>query len=208
MTAVDALARLGDVGVLPVVVIDDAERAAGLARDLADGGVPCAEVTFRTPAAADAIRAMAEVPGFLVGAGTVLTPEQVDVAVAAGAAFVVSPGLDDLVATRAAELGVPYVPGVATATEVMRARAAGFAVQKLFPAAQLGGAPFVAALAGPFSDMSFVPSGGVALEDAASYRLPSVLAVSTSWIAPRADVAAGRRDVVERARDFRRAVRP
>jgi len=208
MTAVDALARLGEVAVLPVVVIGDAAGAAALARDLAEGGVPCAEVTFRTPAAAEAIKAMAEVPGFLVGAGTVVTPEQVDVAVAAGAAFVVSPGLDDFVATRAAELGVPYVPGVATATEVMRARAAGFAVQKLFPAAQLGGASFVAALAGPFPDVSFVPSGGVAIGDAASYRLASVLAVSTSWIAPRGDVAAGRHDVVERARDFRRAVRP
>jgi 2-dehydro-3-deoxyphosphogluconate aldolase/(4S)-4-hydroxy-2-oxoglutarate aldolase len=204
MSAVDVLIRLSDIHVLPVVVIDDPGQAVPLARALVAGGVPCAEVTLRTPGAIEALRAMAGVPDFVVGCGTALSSEQVDASVDAGATFVVSPGLDESVADRCRALGVPHVPGVATATEVMRARAAGFTVQKFFPAAQLGGAAAIAALAGPFPDLRFVPSGGVGLAEAASYRGDAVHSVSTSWITPRDAVAAGRFDLVtDRARAFR-----
>jgi 2-dehydro-3-deoxyphosphogluconate aldolase/(4S)-4-hydroxy-2-oxoglutarate aldolase len=204
MSAVDVLIRLSEIHVLPVVVIDDPGQAVPLARALVAGGVPCAEVTLRTPGALEALRAMAGVPDFVVGCGTALTPEQVDASVEAGATFVVSPGLDDSVADRCRSLGVSHVPGVATATEVMRARAAGFTVQKFFPAAQLGGAAAIAALAGPFPDLRFVPSGGVGPAEAASYRGDAVHSVSTSWITPRDAVAAGRFDLVtDRARAFR-----
>lgn len=207
MSATDVLSRLSEIRVLPVVVIDDPGQAVPLARALAAGGVPCAEVTLRTPSALEALRAMTEVPDFLVGCGTALSGQQVDASVGAGAAFVVSPGLDDSVADRCRSLDVPLVPGVATATEVMRARTAGFAVQKFFPAAQLGGAATLAALTGPFPDVRFVPSGGVGLADAASYRGDVVHSVSTSWITPRDAVADGRFDLVtERARAFREQV--
>lgn len=204
MSAVDVLSRLSEIHVLPVVVIDDPGQAVPLARALVAGGVPCAEVTLRTPGAIDALRAMAGVPDFVVGCGTALSAEQVDASVEAGATFVVSPGLDDSVADRCRALGVPHVPGVATATEVMRARTAGFTVQKFFPAAQLGGAAAIAALAGPFPDLRFVPSGGVGLAEAASYRGDAVHSISTSWITPRDAVAADRFDLVtDRARAFR-----
>jgi 2-dehydro-3-deoxyphosphogluconate aldolase/(4S)-4-hydroxy-2-oxoglutarate aldolase len=204
MSAVDVLSRLSEIHVLPVVVIDDPGQAVSLARALVAGGVPCAEVTLRTPGAVEALRAMAGVPDFVVGCGTALSAEQVDASVEAGATFVVSPGLADSVADRCRVLGVPHVPGVATATEVMRARAAGFTVQKFFPAAQLGGAAAISALAGPFPDLRFVPSGGVGLAEAASYRGDAVHSISTSWITPRDAVAAGRFDLVtDRARAFR-----
>jgi 2-dehydro-3-deoxyphosphogluconate aldolase/(4S)-4-hydroxy-2-oxoglutarate aldolase len=208
MTPLSNLDRLAEIGVLPVVVIDDETRALPLALALSDGGVLCAEITLRTPAALASLRAMAEAPNFLVGCGTVLSAEQVDLAVDAGAGFIVSPGFDDTVAARARDRGVPYIPGVGTATEVMRARSSGLVVQKLFPAAQLGGAAAVAALAGPFSDVTFVPSGGVTLADVASYRLNAVHAVSTSWIAPRHDIAAGNFDAIShRAQEFTSAVK-
>ena len=208
MTHVSNLDRLADIGVLPVVVIDDETRALPLSLALSEGGVFCAEVTLRTPGALASLRAMAESPNFLVGCGTVLSAEQVDRAVDAGAGFIVSPGFDDNVAARAQDRGVPYIPGVGTATEIMRARSAGFVVQKLFPAAQLGGAAAVAALAGPFYDVTFVPSGGVTLAEVASYRLDAVHTVSTSWIAPRQDIAAGDFDgISQRAREFTSAAR-
>lgn len=207
MSATDVLIRLAAIRVLPVVVIDDAAQAVPLARALAAGGVPCAEVTLRTPAAIEAMRAMAGVPDFVVGSGTAVTAEQVEASVEAGARFVVSPGFDESVADRCRGLGVPHVPGVATATEVMRARAAGFTVQKFFPAAQLGGAAALAALHGPFPDLRFVPSGGVGLAEAASYRGSIVHSVSTSWITPRDVIADGRFELItERARAFREQV--
>ena len=207
MSAIDVLIRLSTIRVLPVVVIDDAAQAVPLAHALVAGGVPCAEVTLRTPAAVDAMRAMAGVPDFVVGCGTAVTADQVEASVEAGARFVVSPGFDESVADRCRALGMPHVPGVATATEVMRARAAGFTVQKFFPAAPLGGAAAIAALAGPFPDLRFVPSGGVGLAEAASYRLDAVHSVSTSWVTPRDAIADGRFElVVDRARAFREQV--
>jgi 2-dehydro-3-deoxyphosphogluconate aldolase/(4S)-4-hydroxy-2-oxoglutarate aldolase len=178
--------------ILPVVVLDDAAGAAPLAAALLDGGLRCAEVTFRTAAAADAIRAMAERPDLLVGAGTVLTPAQVDQAVAAGARFVVSPGFGPAVVRHCQELGIPVFPGVATATEIQMALDAGVGTLKFFPAEQLGGAPMVKALAAPFRSVRFIPTGGVNTANLAGYlAVPSVLAVGGTWMVAPDLLAAG-----------------
>jgi 2-dehydro-3-deoxyphosphogluconate aldolase/(4S)-4-hydroxy-2-oxoglutarate aldolase len=195
----DAAAVLRGNRLVPVVVIDDAAAATDLADALAGGGITCAEITLRTPAGIDAIRAVAGRPDFVVGAGTVLTPDQVDAAVDAGAAFLVSPGLDDEVLARAAERGIPIVPGVATATEIQRALRHGLRHVKLFPAGALGGLGAVRAFAGPFPDVRFLPSGGVSIDNAAAYLdHPSVFAVSGSWMVPSAAIAAGDFDTVRR----------
>jgi 2-dehydro-3-deoxyphosphogluconate aldolase/(4S)-4-hydroxy-2-oxoglutarate aldolase len=168
---------------LPVVVIDDAATAEPLADALIAGGLPCAEITFRTAAAADAIKAMAARPEMAVGAGTVLTAEQVDRAVDAGAKFVVSPGFGPAVVARCVELGVPVYPGAATATEIQMALDAGLGTVKFFPAEQLGGAAMIKALAAPFRQVRFIPTGGVTTENLGQYlALPSVLAVGGTWM--------------------------
>ncbi|MEU8242523.1 bifunctional 4-hydroxy-2-oxoglutarate aldolase/2-dehydro-3-deoxy-phosphogluconate aldolase [Actinoplanes missouriensis] len=172
--------------VVPVVVLDDPGRAAALGEALAGGGLPIAEVTLRTPGALAGIAAMAENPDLLVGAGTVLTAAQAEAAVEAGARFVVSPGLSRAVVERCRALGVPVLPGVATATEVLAAADLGLDAVKFFPAATSGGAPAVAALAAVFADMRFVPTGGITAANAGEYlALPSVLAVGGSWMVPR-----------------------
>lgn len=177
--------------IVPVVVLDDASFAPDLADALTAGGIPCAEITLRTPAALDAIRAVAGRPDFAVGAGTVLTVAQVDAAVDAGATYLVSPGFDDAVAQRAAQRGVPLLPGIATATEIQRAIAAGLDHLKVFPAAAVGGTAALKAFAGPFPGVRFLPSGGVSAANAAEYlALPSVFAVSGSWMVPAAALAA------------------
>jgi 2-dehydro-3-deoxyphosphogluconate aldolase/(4S)-4-hydroxy-2-oxoglutarate aldolase len=168
---------------LPVVVIDDAATADPLAEALVAGGLPCAEITFRTAAAADAITAMAARGDLTVGAGTVLTPDQVDRAVDAGARFIVSPGFSAAVVTRSRELGVPVYPGAATATEIQMALDAGLTTVKFFPAEQLGGAAMVKALAAPFRQVRFIPTGGVTTDGLDRYlALPSVLAVGGTWM--------------------------
>ncbi|WP_433047651.1 bifunctional 4-hydroxy-2-oxoglutarate aldolase/2-dehydro-3-deoxy-phosphogluconate aldolase [Dactylosporangium sp. CS-033363] len=169
--------------IVPVVVLDDAGAAAGLADALLAGGLGLAEVTFRTAAAADAIAAMAARPGMLVGAGTVLTAAQVDRAVDAGARFVVSPGFSPAVVARCQTRGVPVLPGVASPTEIMQALDAGLDTVKFFPAEQLGGVPMVKALAAPFRSVRFVPTGGVSTENLADYlAIPSVVAVGGTWM--------------------------
>ncbi|WP_254071156.1 MULTISPECIES: bifunctional 4-hydroxy-2-oxoglutarate aldolase/2-dehydro-3-deoxy-phosphogluconate aldolase [unclassified Rathayibacter] len=209
MSGQEVLDALATIRVLPVVVIDDPADAAPLARALVEGGVPCAEVTLRTPDADRCLAAMVAMPGFMAGCGTVLSAAQVDAACDAGAAFLVSPGFSEEIAERAERRGVVLIPGVASATEVMRARSTGLRVLKLFPASSLGGAATIAALRGPFPDVAFVPSGGVSLVEAPSYRIGGVQTVSTSWIAPRSDIASGRfDDIAERARAFRDAVAP
>ncbi|MGY1623815.1 bifunctional 4-hydroxy-2-oxoglutarate aldolase/2-dehydro-3-deoxy-phosphogluconate aldolase [Geodermatophilus sp. SYSU D00965] len=188
----DVLAALGRARLVPVVVLDDAGHAGPLADALVAGGLPVAEVTFRTPAAADAIRAVADRGDVLVGAGTVLTPAQVDRAVAAGARYVVSPGLSRAVVERCAEHGVPALPGVVTATEVQAALELGVTTVKFFPAGTSGGARAVAALAAPFGEVRFVPTGGIGPADLADYlRLDAVVAVGGSWMVPRDRIAAG-----------------
>ena len=193
----DVLDRVTAARLVPVVVLDDAAAAGPLADALVAGGLPVAEVTFRTPAAADAVRAMADHGGVLVGAGTVLTPAQVDRAVAAGAAFVVSPGLDRAVVERCREHGVAVLPGAVTATEVQAALALGLSTVKFFPAATSGGPAAVRALSAPFADVRFVPTGGIGPDDLGRWlEVPSVLAVGGSWMVPRERIAVGDFDAV------------
>jgi len=182
----DVAAQLSRLRMVPVVVIDDPGAARPMAEALLAGGIGCAEITLRTSAGIDAIGEAAKVDGFLAGAGTVLTPQQVDDCVDAGAEFIVSPGLDSDVVSRARTRGVTVIPGVATATEVQQALRLDLSFLKVFPAAPLGGPAFLDALAGPFPDVSFLPSGGISLESAADYlAVPSVAAISGSWLTPR-----------------------
>ncbi|QMU80415.1 bifunctional 4-hydroxy-2-oxoglutarate aldolase/2-dehydro-3-deoxy-phosphogluconate aldolase [Streptacidiphilus sp. PB12-B1b] len=193
------LSRLGAVGVVPVVVLDDADSAGALADALLAGGLGCAELTLRTPAAEHAVPAMAGRAGLLLGVGTVLEAGQVERCVDAGARFVVSPGFDDEVVERCRSLGVPVLPGTATATEVLRARRAGLRTVKFFPAETSGGLPALRALAAPFHDMRFLPTGGISPANAGDYlRDPAVLAVGGSWMVPRELVRARRWDEITR----------
>jgi 2-dehydro-3-deoxyphosphogluconate aldolase / (4S)-4-hydroxy-2-oxoglutarate aldolase len=195
----DLAGVLGALLLLPVVVIDDADDASGLAEALQVGGLPCAEVTLRTPAAPAAIRLLAAQPGLLVGAGTVCTGDQAEQAIQAGARFVVSPGFSDPVVARCRAAGVPVLPGVATATELIRALDAGFDLVKLFPAGVLGGPAAVRALAGPFPDVGFVPTGGIGPAELSGYlREPAVTAVGGSWMVAPDLLRAQRFDQVAR----------
>lgn len=188
----DVLDRVQGVGVLPVIVLEDASFAVPLGDALKAGGLPIAEVTFRTAAAEEALHALAADPALLVGAGTVLDVDQVNRAVDAGARFIVSPGLRASVVRRAQELGVEVWPGVATPTEVLAALELGLGVVKLFPAGPLGGADLVKALAGPFPAVRFIPTGGVTHANLRDYlALASVVAVGGSWMVPPALLAQG-----------------
>lgn len=186
--------------IVPVIVIDDASHAAELAAALVDGGIAAVEITLRTPAGLDAMAAMAAHGGLTVGAGTVLTPDQVDACAAAGAQFVVSPGVDDDVIARVLELGLTALPGIATATEVQQALRHGLSELKLFPADRLGGLGMIDSLVGPFPDIRFMPSGGVTAANAIEYLAhPSVFAISGSWMATRAAIAAADFDAIRAA---------
>jgi 2-dehydro-3-deoxyphosphogluconate aldolase/(4S)-4-hydroxy-2-oxoglutarate aldolase len=188
---------------VPVVVADDPDSAEPLADALVAGGLPVAEVTFRTAAAAEVIERMARRGDLLVGAGTVISPAQVDRAVDAGARFVVSPGLSRAVVERALERGVLPLPGVATASEIMSAVGLGLGVVKFFPAEVAGGVAAIRALAAPFAWLSFVPTGGIGPANLADYlAIPAVAAVGGSWMVPRDLVAAGD---VQRLTDLVRA---
>ncbi|MFB8227879.1 bifunctional 4-hydroxy-2-oxoglutarate aldolase/2-dehydro-3-deoxy-phosphogluconate aldolase [Cellulosimicrobium sp. NPDC055967] len=199
----EAIAR---VRVVPVVVVDDAEQGVLVATALRDGGLPVAEVTFRTAGARAAIEAIArEVPDVLVGAGTVVKAAQVDEAVEAGARFLVSPGLSAAVVRRAQELGVPVLPGVATPSDVIAALDLGLDAVKLFPANVVGGPAAVKAFSAPFPGLRFVPTGGVSAANLLNYlALPSVLAAGGSWMVDAALVRAG--DTAEITRRTREAV--
>jgi 2-dehydro-3-deoxyphosphogluconate aldolase/(4S)-4-hydroxy-2-oxoglutarate aldolase len=178
---------------VPVADIVSAPDAVPLARALLEADLPCVEITFRTAAAVDAIRAVAtEVPEVLVGAGTVRTLEQVDKAVAAGARFLVSPGLNEQVVLHAHELGVPIMPGVCTATEVEQALGLGLKLLKFFPAEAAGGVAYLKALAGPYGDVQFVPTGGIGPENLASYLdQRNVVACGGSWMVSPALISSG-----------------
>ena len=179
-----------DGRIIPVVVIDEPTVAEHLAAALVAGGIRCAEVTLRTPAAIDSIRAMSKVSAIVVGAGTVTNVHQVDQVVDAGAQFVVSPGLSERVVRRCQEHGVPILPGIMTPTEVIAALDLGLSELKFFPAETAGGAPAVAALGGPFPDVSFVPTGGIGLSNAKQYlAMRNVAAIGGSWITPPAILA-------------------
>jgi 2-dehydro-3-deoxyphosphogluconate aldolase/(4S)-4-hydroxy-2-oxoglutarate aldolase len=188
----DLLTRLTAHRLIPVLVLDDAEDALPLAHALVDGGLPVAEVTLRTAAGLASIEAMSQAEDLLVGAGTVLTPAQVDQAVDAGARFVVSPGLSRPVVERCLELGVLVLPGAVTATEIQAGLELGLTTLKFFPAATSGGAPAIKALTGPFPDVRFVPTGGIGPGNLADYlAIRHVAAVGGSWMAPRDKIAAG-----------------
>ena len=172
--------------VVPVLVIDDLAHAAPLARALVAGGLPALEVTLRTPCALDAIRAMAEVPGGIVGAGTLLTPADVKAAKAAGAKFGVSPGSTQRLLDACAEYELPLLPGAVTASEVMALLELGYSVQKFFPAEQSGGAAFLKSIGSPIPQVSFCPTGGISLKNARDYLgLKNILCVGGSWVAPK-----------------------
>ena len=189
----NAMERLRNAGIVPVVVLERAEDALPVARAMLAGGVDVMELTFRTAAAAEAIRNVAaECPEMLVGAGTVLTVEQCEKAVALGAKFIVSPGFDAEIVDWCVERGVAVAPGCVTPTEIMAALKRGLSVVKFFPAGIYGGLKAMKALAAPFGQVKFIPTGGVSADNLAEYAAaPFVHAVGGSWLCPKADVAAG-----------------
>ena len=195
--ALDAL--LEDQPVIPVIVIEDPASAVPLARALVAGGLPMIEITLRTPAALDAIRAVAdEVEGVRVGAGTVLTARQFGAATEAGARFVVSPGTTMELMETASASPVPLLPGAITPSEVMAAMEEGYRFLKFFPAGAAGGAEFLKSLASPFAEVRFCPTGGIGADTARDYlSLPNVPCVGGSWVTPKDAVASGDWDRIE-----------
>lgn len=195
---------LTDAGLVPVITIDRADDAGSLAAALMQGGIHYAEITFRTAAAAQAIgRMRSEAPRMMVGAGTVLTVEQADLAVRSGAQYLVSPAFDAAVVDWCEERSVPIIPGVATATEVNAARQRGLRTLKLFPAEPLGGVALLQALRGPFPEIGFLPTGGITPRNLGNYaRQPNVVACGGSWIASQEAISARRfDDIVAAAQD-------
>ncbi|MBQ3534863.1 MAG: bifunctional 4-hydroxy-2-oxoglutarate aldolase/2-dehydro-3-deoxy-phosphogluconate aldolase [Clostridia bacterium] len=186
----DVLKRICAGRIVPVAVIDRAEDAVETAQALLDGGIDSIEITFRTAAAEEAIAAVcASCPEMLTGAGTVITLEQCKCAVAAGAKFIVSPGLDEEVVNWCLAQGVPVIPGCATPTEMMQAMKLGLTTVKFFPANVYGGASAIKALGGPFGQLKFIPTGGVNAENLREYlALPQVAAVGGSWMCAKNDV--------------------
>ncbi|QKG72047.1 bifunctional 4-hydroxy-2-oxoglutarate aldolase/2-dehydro-3-deoxy-phosphogluconate aldolase [Erythrobacter mangrovi] len=175
--------------VIPVIVVDEVEHAVPLARALVAGGLRVLEVTLRTPAALDAIRAMKQVDGAIVGAGTVTNARELTTAMEAGSEFIVSPGLTEPLGKAAIEAGVPFLPGIANAGDIMRGLDLGLTHFKFFPAMAAGGLPALKALAAPFSQCRFCPTGGITLENAPQWlAFDPVLCVGGSWVAPRGPV--------------------
>ena len=187
-----------ELGLVPVVVLNDVKDALPLAKALMDGGLPVAEVTFRTDAAEESIRQIAQAyPDMLVGAGTVISTEQVDRAVAAGAKFIVSPGFDAEVVDYCLEKNIPVYPGVVTPSEVMQAVKRGLQVVKFFPAQQYGGVPTIKALAAPFPQVRFMPTGGVNLKNLKEYlECDKIVACGGSWMVKGDMVKAGEFDKI------------
>ena len=179
--------------VVPVMVIDDLAHAVPMAKALAAGGITVFEITLRTPVALDAIRAIREaMPDALVGAGTILNPQQYDDAVAAGAQFIISPGFTDKLLAHAAANAVPLIPGVSTPSEVMTALDLGYTHLKFFPAEANGGAPALQAISAPLAQVKFCPTGGIGPKNVAAYlALKSVATVGGSWMIPADKVKAG-----------------
>lgn len=172
--------------VIPVIVIEDEAHAVPLAEALVAGGLRVLEVTLRTPAALGAIRAMKQVPGAIVGAGTVTNPRELDAALEAGSAFIVSPGLTDTLGKAAIASGVPFLPGIANAGDIMRGLDLGLDRFKFFPAMAAGGLPALKALAAPFATVRFCPTGGISLDNAPEWlAFDPVLCVGGSWVSPK-----------------------
>ncbi|HEV2148377.1 MAG TPA: bifunctional 4-hydroxy-2-oxoglutarate aldolase/2-dehydro-3-deoxy-phosphogluconate aldolase [Longimicrobiaceae bacterium] len=196
----DALERLRETRIVPVIVIEDAEDAVPLARALVEGGLPCAEVTFRTAAAAEALGRITEAyPEMLAGAGTVLTPEQAARARDAGAKFVVSPGLNPAVVDWCLENAMPVFPGVCTPTEIEMALGKGLRTVKFFPAEPIGGLPYLKAIAAPYGMVEFIPTGGIGVGHLEAYLgFDRVVAVGGSWMVKQEWIRGGDFDRVRR----------
>lgn len=180
----EILNKIHEIGIVPVVVLNDAKDAAPLAKALCEGGLPCAEVTFRTEAAEETIRIMTgQFPEMLVGAGTVLTTEQVDRAVAAGAKFIVSPGFNPKVVQYCIDKGIPITPGCMTPSEIEQALEHGLEVVKFFPAEPAGGLKMLKAMAAPYVGMKFMPTGGISAGNVREYlKYDRILACGGSWM--------------------------
>ncbi len=193
------LEQIQKIGIVPVVVINDEKDAVPLAKALCAGGLPCAEVTFRTAAAAGAIKAMTEAfPNMCVGAGTVLNAAQVDAAVEAGAKFIVSPGLNPNTVKYCIEKNVPITPGTSSPSDIEAAIELGLDVVKFFPAEQSGGLAKIKAMAAPYVNMKFMPTGGINAKNITSYLdFPKIIACGGSWMVPGDLIAAGEWDKIE-----------
>jgi len=202
--AIRAVMQLSPV--IPVLVVEDAAHARPLAEALVAGGLKALEVTLRTPCAVECIAEMSKVEGAVVGAGTVLNEMDMDVALAAGARFIVSPGLTERLGEAAAERDVPFLPGVASAGDIMRGLDLGFEHFKFFPAETSGGINALKALAGPFGNIAFCPTGGITSQTAESWlSLPNVICVGGSWVVPKGAPDTARiRELAETASRLRR----
>ncbi|WP_271439266.1 bifunctional 4-hydroxy-2-oxoglutarate aldolase/2-dehydro-3-deoxy-phosphogluconate aldolase [Pontixanthobacter luteolus] len=184
MSDIETIMRTAPV--VPVIVVEDLDHAVPLAEALVAGGLRALEVTLRTPVALDAIRAMKQVPGAIVGAGTVTNQEELEDAIDAGSEFIVSPGLTDTLARAAIRHEIPFLPGTATAGDIMRGLDLGLTHFKFFPAMAAGGLPALKALAAPFGQCKFCPTGGISLQNAAEWlAFDPVLCVGGSWVAPK-----------------------
>lgn len=200
----EVLEQIQKIGIVPVVVLEDAKDAAPLAKALCEGGLPCAEVTYRTAAAEESIRIMtSEFPEMLVGAGTILTPEQVDGAVNAGAKFIVSPGLNPRVVRHCIEKGIPVTPGTSNPSDVEQALELGLDVVKFFPAEASGGLNMIKSMAAPYTNVKFMPTGGISAKNLNEYlAFPKILACGGSWMVKGDLIRAGAFDkITEMTRD-------
>ena len=195
----EVLEKIQEIGIVPVVVLDDAKDAAPLAKALCEGGLSCAEVTFRTAAAEESIRIMSEqFPEMLVGAGTVLTTEQVDRAVAAGAKFIVSPGMNPRIVKYCVEKGILITPGCANPSDIEQALENGLDVVKFFPAEPAGGLKMIKAMAAPYVGVKFMPTGGINQNNVKDYlAYDRILACGGSWMVKGDMVAAGEFDKIK-----------
>lgn len=195
----DTLVKLSQIGIVPVVALNDINDARPLAKALCDGGLPCAEVTFRTDCAEEAIRVMTtEFPQMFVGAGTVLTTEQVDRAVGAGAKFIVSPGLNPEVVKYCVDKNIPVTPGCANPSDIEQALAFGLDVVKIFPAEAIGGLKLIKSMAAPYVNMKFMPTGGINAKNLNSYLdFNKIIACGGSWMVPGDLINQGAWDKIE-----------
>lgn len=190
--------QIAGFGIIPVIVLENANDAPHLGKALQDGGLPCAEVTFRTGAAAESIQRLAqEFPDFLVGAGTVLTIEQAEKAINSGARFIISPGFNPRLADYCRERGVALFPGICTPTEIEAALEKGLTILKVFPAEQIGGLDYIKAIAAPYSMVRYIPTGGITLENLRKYlAFNKVLACGGTWMVKSDWIAAQRFDLI------------
>ena len=194
----DVLEQIAAARVVPIVVIDDAEMAEPLGHAVLGAGMPIIEITLRTDASYESIKRLSSIDGLLVGAGTVLSIDNVKAALDAGASFMVTPGINADVITYCVENGIPIVPGIATATDIETVMKLGIFCAKVFPSEFLGGAPYVKALSGPYAMMKFFPTGGIRPEAIQGYLdLPCVVACGGSWMVKRDLIAAGEFDKIK-----------